>query len=157
MDTLKGYLIQVICAAIICGIAAAFIPEKSAFNKLIRMICGVYLCICVISPVVKLRLADFSSYMEEFDINTSVIVDQGKEIADSQTAAIIKSNTESYILEKASAMGLSIDVEVTVSDSIPQIPYKITITGTSSPANRQRFQNWLETELDIEKEHQEWK
>jgi hypothetical protein len=157
MGFCKDYLIQIVCAAILCVIATELVPGKTVSAKLIRILCSLYLTICVISPFVNISFSDFSEYIEQFDINAAGAVEEGKKNSAIQTAAIIKANTESYILDKASSLGLSIDVEVTVSDSIPLMPVKICYTGTVAPIYKHQLQSWVEKELGIKKEHQQWK
>ena len=150
-------MIRLICAAILCGIATTLVTGKTTNTKLIRLLCGIYMTVCVIAPVAQIKIADFSAYLHQFDISADAAIQRGQEIADIQTAAIIKSNTETYILDKASSMGLSIDVEVTLSDSVPLVPYEASLTGTVAPIHKRQLQDWIENELGIEKEHQKWK
>lgn len=157
MGFCKDYLIQIVCAAILCVIATELVPGKTVSAKLIRILCSLYLTVCVISPFVNISFSDLSEYIEQFDINAADAVEEGKKNSAIQTAAIIKANTESYILDKASSLGLSIDVEVTVSDSIPLMPVKICYMGTVAPIYKYQLQSWVEKELGIKKEHQQWK
>lgn len=150
-------MIRIICAAILCGIATTLLVGNNTSAKLIRLLCGMYLTICIISPVVRIQISDFSDYLHQFDVSADAAIQHGQEIVESQMAAIIKSSTETYILDKASSMGLSIDVEVTVSDSAPLVPYKASLTGSASPIHKRQLQDWIENELGIEKEHQKWK
>lgn len=157
MGFCKDYLIKIVCAAILCVIATELVPGKTVSAKLIRILCSLYLTVCVISPFANISFSDLSGYIEQFDVNAADAVEEGKKNSAIQTASIIKADTESYILDKASSLGLSIDVEVTVSDSIPLMPVKICYTGTVAPIYKHQLQNWVEKELGIKKEHQQWK
>lgn len=157
MEFWKEYLIRIVCAAILCTVAAMLIQGDSVNAKLTRLLCSLYLTVCVISPITQMYITDLDEYFHQFDVDVDAAVLEGEKIAQEQTSGIIKSNTESYILDKASSLGLSIDVEVTVSDSVPMIPIEASLTGTAAPLYKNQLQNWIEDELGIEKEHQKWR
>ena len=156
MGFCKDYLIQIVCAAILCVIATELVPGKTVSAKLIRILCSLYLTICVISPFVNISFSDFSEYIEQFDINAAGAVEEGKKNSAVQTAAIIKANTESYILDKATSLGVTIQVEVELSDTDKQTPNKVVLVGDVSPYNKLKLQQIIKDDLGIPEENQFW-
>lgn len=156
MDFIKNYLFGIVTASIICAIATYAAGKKSTHSKLIRLICGLFLTISAISPFVKIRISDITQYIEQIEISADDAVAYGQYLADTQMTTIIKSDTEAYILDKASSLGLTINVEVTVSDSSPKRPYKVTLSGTAAPLKKRELQDWIYKDLDIAEENLKW-
>jgi hypothetical protein len=69
---------------------------------------------------------------------------------------IIKENLEAYILDKASALQLDVDVDIVLTEDLPPAPDSVTIIGNASPYNKQVFQAFLVEEIGIPKEQQIW-
>ena len=156
MEFIKDYLISIIAAAILCSLGISLIGKKSTYTVVVKLICSVIMIATIISPWNKVRFSDFTSFhiglMEEAD----AAVFSGQTEAYEATAAIIKSKTEAYILDKASAMGLSIQVEVTVSDENLPAPAGIKIFGAVSPYAKQQLCSIISSDLGIPEDMQQW-
>ncbi len=156
MDFIRDFILRIIAASIICAIIIRITGEKSAHSRLIHLICGLFLVLTVISPLVEIRISDISQYIEEIEIDAGDAVSYGQHLAETQTVSIIKRNTEAYILDKASSLGLTIDVEVTVSESSPKRPYQVTLNGVAAPLKKRQLQEWICKDLDIAEENLIW-
>ena len=71
-------------------------------------------------------------------------------------SAIIKDRTEAYILDKAASMGLSLRVEVILSEEEIPKPITVKLWGTVPPYTKTRLRNWMEDTLGIGEEDQLW-
>ena len=71
-----------------------------------------------------------------------------------ELAALIRSETETYISDKAADMGLTLRVQVTVEPDGSGVPAPVSVelTGPRSEA----LSRWLETELGVPTERQVW-
>ena len=72
-------------------------------------------------------------------------------------AAIIKSKTEAYILDKAHELGLDVSADVTVEmESAYPYPAFVQITGAFTPQQQETLTRYIEENLAIGKERQIW-
>lgn len=156
MDSIKNYLISVIAAAIISGIATSIVDKKGTIGAITKLLTGLFLIITVISPLRKLDVGMLSDYYSEYSIQASHAVAQGEALAQDEITAIIKSQVEAYILDKASVLDMEIDVEVTMSGTQPSTPESVTIKGMVAPYGKQRLEQILCNDLGIAKENQFW-
>lgn len=157
MDSIRAYLISVVCAAIISALVVHVVGKKDAQSAVVKLLAGLFLSITVISPWTKLRLQDISSYFDGFGIDAEQTVSEGTATANSAAAAIIKERTEAYILDKAATFDASLTVEVILSESTPPVPCDVVISGTVAPYAKQQLQHIIENDLAIPKENQVWK
>ena len=156
MDEIRHYLISVTACAIICGIVTGLSGKNSAHGTIIKLISGLFLALTVISAWVKVQLIDFSDYMDSFSCEASVWAADGESIAYGELSAIIKEQTEAYILDKAISMGLNIEVEVTLDSSNPPIPSAVSINGSISPFSKEKLSRYIADDLGIPEESQLW-
>lgn len=156
MDGVRQYLLSVVTTAIICAVAIIISGNKSMISSMIKILAGLVMSITVISPLVKLQISDFSNYLAALEIEADGYIDEGEAAASFERSAIITEQIESYILGKATSLGMSIEVEVNLSDSEKQIPSHVRLIGDASPYNKQLLQKIIENDLGIPEENQSW-
>ena len=155
MSAIGNYVLTIIIVAFVCSILSDLI-QNPASAAIIHMISGMILAITIFAPISN---ADLSSYLN-FDISVmdeaSAAVNEG--IAKSQDVlyASIKQETESYIQEKAAAMGTQISAKVSLSNDDLPVPVSVVMSGAISPAVKQKLQDLMETQLGITKENTQW-
>ena len=71
-------------------------------------------------------------------------------------AAGIKSRTQAYILDKAMALELQLQVEVVLSEDEIPVPEEVRLAGKASPYAKARLQQIIKEDLGIDKEHLIW-
>ena len=156
MDDIRKYLLSIIASAIICAAVIRICGQKGMISAMIKLLAGIFMSITVISPLLKLQIGNFTEYLGALEMETDRYVDEAEDAAAIERSAIITEKLESYILDKATSLGVSIDVEVELSDSDIQTPNKVLITGEVSPYNKQRLQQIIENDLGIPEENQLW-
>ena len=156
MDGIRRYLLTVIAAAVVCSIANTLIGKKSAASSIVRMVSGLCLAICVISPFLKIRLDHYSDYLGSFSQEADTLAADGKDAAMNELRKIIKTNSEAYILDKAASLKLDVQVEVTLSDDEPPLPCAVTINGSASPYAKRTLMHYIANDLGIPEEDQTW-
>ena len=156
MDGIRQYLLSITAAAIICSILMSILGKKGMYSSVIRMLCGLFMAYTMISPVMKIRLKDFETYLGELSIEANSAVSWGIQSAEEASAEFIKEKTETYILDKASSMGLSIEAEVRLAEEGDRTPYSVLIKGNVSPYAKKQLQTWLKEEFGIPEENQIW-
>lgn len=157
MDDLKQYLISVIIAAIVSGLILRFFQRNGAHTRLIKLLIGLFLSITVISPLTRIQFDRVITYFDEFEINAQKAVSDGTIQANQATETIIKDKATTYILDKASELGIEVEVDVTLTQTDPKTPCFVTIDGTVPAYKKQQLQKTIENDLGVSKENQRWK
>lgn len=156
MEDIRQYLLSVTAAALLCAILNGLIGKKGAYGTAIKLVTGLFLALTVICPWMKLEIIDISSYSDDLLSEADSIAASGELMADNALAAIIKSQTETYILDKATALNLEVTAEVTMSNTDPPTPCAVTVRGIASPYAKQMLSQYIANELGIPEESQLW-
>lgn len=155
MAAVGKYVFSVAVASLICGVLCGMIKD-SANQKIIKLVCGVFLTLTVIRPAANCSLEELSSFALPYRAGASDASRAGEEFARESLRQIIKAETEAYILDKAKQMDAVISVQVSVSQDPVPVPVSVQIGGTLSPACRQKLQQIITEDLNIAKENQQW-
>ena len=155
MESIRSYLLTITASAIICGIIISITDKKGQVGKAIKLLCGIFLTCCVISPVVDLGEFDLSGFNFHYTDEANSAVIYGEKLAAETRSAIITEKAEAYILDKAATMELEIDVEVTL-DGNTFVPAEVKIRGDASPYAKHVLSQYMENILGITKENQLW-
>lgn len=145
-------MLSIVCAAIASGIILSF-SHNNVQDKLIRLLCGIFLAITTLSPFANIEIPDLSEIKYSAVTDASLATVLGEEMAEEAIAEIIKQKTETYILDKATVWTSDLDVSVQISDGIPE---NVKIVGDISPAGKKMLSTIIAEELDISKENQQW-
>ena len=130
--------------------------DKSALGKILKIITGVFMIVTVISPLLQFRIQDIDRFIQNFQLSSQYAVDQGAHMATEEISQIIKQQTEAYILDEASKMGMEMSVEVKLSDSKPPQPCFVTLQGAVSPYQKKHLSQHITEYLGISQENQQW-
>ena len=87
-------MLSVICAALVCGILTDM-SAKTSFEKLIRLLCSVFLAVTVVYPLIRYRFPGWNADMSIFQPGDEDAVAQGEKIYFQSIASIIR--TERHI------------------------------------------------------------
>ena len=156
MEWGRQYLLSVTAAAILCAIVKGLTDKKGSPAALIKLICGIFLAITVLAPWTSINLSGLTDYMKSFTIDADAAAAEGADYAREETAAIIKSQTEAYILDKALSMGANLQVSVTLSEDTLPVPCAVTISGNISPYAKERLTLYIMDDLNIPEAQQTW-
>lgn len=156
MDGIRQYLLSVTAAAILCAIVKALTDKKGAPTTLIKLISGIFLAITVFAPLTNIDLSNLTDYMKSFTVDADTAAAVGTDYAREETAAIIKAQTEAYILDKASSLGADLQVSVTLSDDTLPVPCAVVITGGIAPYAKERLTRYITDDLNIPEAQQTW-
>lgn len=156
MDGIRKYLLMVTAAAVVCALVKTLAGKKGGISAVIKMLCGLFLTFCVISPLVNLESIDFSMFTDTFSEDAARAAASGESMAANALSDIIKTRTQAYILDKAASMDLDVEVEVVLDSSDPPKPCGVTIKGDVSPYAKEVLGQYIENNLAIAKEDQKW-
>lgn len=156
MSAICKYLISVIVCALICGIITGLIGKKSPHYTLARLLCGIFLSLTAVRPLVQIKLEDITIYTQSITLDAQSAVAYGESIAQTQKNDIIKQRLETYILDKAAFLGAELSVNVKLDEDAAGIPKTVTLSGEIAPLAREKLTRIITEELGIAEEDQIW-
>lgn len=139
-----------------CGIVIRLVGDKGTNATLTKLIAGLFLVFTMIQPLVSLDFSGLTDWTDQYSADASAAVAAGGQITRKALSELIKQRTETYILDKAQALNMVLEVEVTLSDDDIPIPVKVRLNGKASPYAKGRLQAIITEDLGIEKENQIW-
>lgn len=156
MASIKAYIFSVTAAALLCTICTRLLSGQSTAASLGKMLTGMFLLFCLISPLRDLRVGNVLALTEDWKAKADQAKLQGETSSKNALCNSIISQTEAYILNKAASLHAEIDVEVMLSEEAIPIPVQVSITGEISPYAKTLLQRMIENDLGIPKEKQIW-
>ena len=150
------YLKSLICATIISAIVVNIFKKKTPIGHHIRLLVGIFLSITIISPLYKLEIPDLDIYKSSLDIEAQKIVGEGESLYEAQRRSIISQQLEAYILNKATAMGLRLEIEVMLTEDDIPLPEEVHIKGDASPYLKSQLTNTISNDLNIAEDKIQW-
>ena len=153
MEGAKDYLLSVTAAALICGSVGCLAGEKGSISRLMKLLCGMFLAVTVIGPVVNVKIDDLSVFTDRLAVDAELTAAIGEEKASDEMKRIIKEKSEAYILDKAKSLGADLKVNVVLEDVIP---VGVTLTGDISPFAKTSLAASIVQDLGIPLEEQVW-
>ncbi len=151
MDQLRSYALRIISTALICGLLPDLLHDGSR-RELVKAVSGLVLALTVITPFrdVELVLPDFP------ELNADAFSAEGEQAYEDALEAIIKSETQAYILDKAAALGADIQVQVELSTGSAPVPVSAVFNGDIPKQIQSTLCELVQRELGIAKEDQVW-
>lgn len=157
MSGITAYFLRVIAAALICSILLS-LAKTAAAKRILRISCGAFLMVVALSPLLSLRLGELGDYLQAFQEEAEQQAAVARDDVKRQLQAIIKENTEAYILDKAERIGAAITVDVQLAaDKDYPYPMAATLSGVYTQAQKETLQEILEVELNIPRAQQNWR
>lgn len=150
---MKAYIHSILVCAFCCGILASF-SSNPRRRKLLQLVSGTTLAVCVLQPLSPIELPLLSEAIPTFPSSADYYLAEGKKIALEAKKMSIEQICESYILEKAKALGAEIEVRFSFTEDL--VPNFVEINGFGETDIKMQLQNILATELGIPKENQKW-
>ena len=154
---LGQYFLSVVSATVISSIVISLSSKKGTYGAIIKLLSGIFLSLTIVRPLVDVKIQNWESYLYEFDHSAATIAEEGQESAKTELASIISDNTRAYILDKASALGLQLEIEVILTDEMPPAPVSVVLEGNVSPYAKKIMQKYIADNLGIPEEQQVWK
>lgn len=157
MGAISGYILTVICIAIVSAIVTRICGNNQSVGNIIKLITAVAMTITIIAPFLSISVDGLSNYMHTIEMDANGIVSRAQEQAKNDLQAIITEKVETYIINKAATYDaeISVSVEIPASDSL--IPDTITIEGEVSPYIKEILVKIIEDDLGIPEDRQIWK
>lgn len=152
MEALRQYIISVVAAALLCGLVTGLMPPGRA-GQVLRMVCGLFLAYTVLQGLTGMdwRMPEWAAVATDDARQAAAL---GESMGENARVQIITEQTRAYILDKATALGLTLEAEVTLDEEL--VPRSVTLRGQAAPYERRQLQSAIALELGIPKEKQQW-
>ena len=157
MPVIREYLLSMTAAAIICVVSQHIIDNKSAAGKIIKTICGLFVALTVISPILEINFSDLDMDIQDIQNESQAIIADEVENSQSTLESIITEQTKAYILDEAKKIDLNVEIQLVLSDTNPPVPVEISISGEASPYKKKQLNNIISENLGINGEKIIWK
>lgn len=156
MIHIRQYLITVIAVAVICAVVRALTRKKGVTSAIVNLTSAVFLIVTVISPWTNWSYSSITEHIKDYSDLAETIVNNGVYVAQTATASIIKSKTETYIVDKAKSFGVEVQVDVTLREDALSQPEAVRIKADTSPYLKQKISQFISADLGIPEAEQVW-
>lgn len=156
MAAMRDYVVHLCATALICTVILNLTKGSSTIKVIIKLLCGIVLTYSIIQPIKQLKVSEFEKLDWNLQEEADRAMEQGKSAAKKAWAESIEQGTETYILEKAQKMDVTLSVEVELSDDNVPVPVGVSLTGQIAPYAKVILSDMIEQELNISKENQTW-
>ena len=146
---MSAYLMRLVCAAILCAMIDALCGTNGGIRKLTA---GIFLTLVAFSIPTELDLPALDP--ERFISDARAAAEEGAEASRNEQAERIIDACESYVWNKARAMGIDVTARITLDGDLH--PSRAELTGDAPPTERQTLTAELAAELGIREEDVVW-
>lgn len=153
---MKAYLIRLTAAAILGAVLRKMAPEGRA-GRATRLGAGLLILLTALGPLGSMNPARAAESLAEQGYVGGYSELAVQDTANELLQELIITSVETYILDKAHALGgeVTAEVETVVQNGCP-IPWRVTIRGQVPEQAREQLVGLLRDELGIPEERQIW-
>ena len=156
IEPLRAWLLALAGAALLTALAA-MIPTSESLHRVVKLIGGVALTCLLFSPLVAF---DYDSYAAALQSCRLAVQTDGAapDCGDGLQRTVIESELRAYILDKATSLDMDVTAEVEAhrGDGELWYPYKATLSGEYTQAQKDELSELIEAELAIPAQRQNW-
>lgn len=145
-----------VCGGILVSLVLAIGGSTGPGGHIRKMLCGMFMALIAISPLRSFDFSDLDNPWQDYSAVAQSASRAGISQATDTMISIISEQTEAYILDKAEAMGVSVNVDIEVDPDSFQ-PVFATITGPVTPYEKEMISGFLTKDLLIERSAQQWR
>lgn len=144
--------------SLFCGIALGLMPEGGV-KKAASIACTVVLVMTVLLPLGTLDISQYSLELAKYREMGEQLEERGDAVRDSMSRTVIEQECEAYIMDKAEAMGITVDtvkVRAFWNSEGVWVPESAEIRSACTEMERKRLSDVIFADLGIPAENQEW-
>ena len=150
---MRAYILSVIAAALVTAVLGT-LAGSGPMGKLFKLLAGIFMALTVVSPLLQVEVPDPEAWFASYTHAGQAAAAQGAEMAEEAQQAFIKTQVETYILDKAALYGAELAVEAALDGE--GIPVGVTLTGEISPYAKERLVQIIREDLGLGEEAQQW-
>ena len=144
--------------SLFCGIALGLMPEGGV-KKAASIAWTVVLVMTVLLPLGTLDVSQYSLELAKYREMGEQLEERGDAVRDSMSRTVIEQECEAYIMDKAEAMGITVDtvkVRAFWSSEGVWVPESAEIRSGCGESEKKRLSDLIFADLGIPAEKQEW-
>ncbi len=107
LDTLRGWIMTITATALICAVANTLTPKNG--KKATGVVCAFAMMAAMLGIFGDVDAGGIGAYVDRYRAEADETVEAARERAKSETRFIIEKRCETYILDKAAALGVTLD------------------------------------------------
>lgn len=155
MGAVRGWLLAVIGASLICALADALMPP-GAVRRVGKLACGLVLLAAVLSPLTRLDIADGQRWLEDYLASLDNREAELTETVNSQMKVIIEQEYAAYIVDKAAELGWTCTARVACerSEEGLYLPVRTEVTGPQTAGVPAQLVRSIAEDLGVPEEAQ---
>ena len=156
MEAVRAYLLRLTAGALLSAGVLALIPKETV-KKAAVVLCSLVMLLIALTPLAELDYDALSEAISRLELEKEE-ARTGIEIQNQELVArIISGRIQAYILDKASALGLTVTVELEMETrAATTYPKAVTIHGEANPVQKQQLQAYMEQTFAIPAQRQTW-
>ncbi len=148
-------LIKQMCAAsLVHGAIMALMPEGGV-RRIANIICTSALCAMVLSAVNRFDYESYSLELANYNELEKQIINDGSHIKENISRTVIEESYETYILDKATELGLDIQ-KIKLKLRWDSYGYWLAESVEINHCYSAALSEYIESELGITKQRQRW-
>ena len=155
MESLRAWLLSLAGVALLTALVSLF-PTSESLRRVTKLAGGVALTCLLFSPLVTFDYDAYAAALQKNHVSVSTdgaVTDSSERLQ----RTVIESEMRTYILDKASSLGMQISVELEMETrAATPYPSGVTIRGAATPTQKQQLQTYLEQTFAIAPERQVW-
>lgn len=155
MAQLRGLVLAIITGSLICSIVNSLLKD-SLIKSAIHFMCGVFLVYTLLTYGRKVEIPFTEQSFRKILAEARYEANLGAEKSRAELAEVIKSECETYIMDKAEELGITISPEISVSKDALPLPTGVILRGTVLPDLKELISQMITSDLGIAKEDQHW-
>jgi len=158
LELIRTWVLGLTAAAFIGALALAVTP-KGKTRAAVGLVTGMMTIVVLIAPVIDFDYDAYARHVMEYDFALEARTREVEYSQERLTSWIIIERSETYILDKAEALGLSdltVRVETMLDEARTPYPYEVWLTGRYTPAQRQTLADFLAAAFGIPAQRQHW-
>lgn len=158
MGGVRGWLLTILSASILCALADSLMPA-GAVKRVGRLVCGLVLLCAILSPLSGLDLGAGRGWLADYFVGLELREAELEEQVEEGMKAIIEEKYAAYIVDKAAELGLTCTarVECRADEAGLYLPQQIQVTGNLAPEETGRLANLIREDLGVSLERQVYK
>lgn len=155
MGAVRGWLLTVIGASLICALADALMPQGPV-RRVGRLVCGLVLLAALLPPLAELDLSGGRRWLEGYLASLEGRQAQLEDTVNGQMKVIIEGEYAAYIVDKAAQLGLtcSARVECGLSEEGLYLPARVRVSGPLTQEKRARLAQIIAQDLGVPESEQ---
>lgn len=152
MGAVRGWLLALIAASLLCALAGALMPSGGV-KQVGRLVCGLTLLAAILQPLAGLDMAEGQQWLADYFAALELRETELEETVDGQMKVIIEQRCAAYIVDKAAQLGAACSARTECRrDGGLYLPQRVEVTGAVPPPLQSELVQIIVRDLGVPEE-----